>query len=396
MVTTSGSVTSVSVAADNLVVTSISATTGSFGTIYLGNPAVSANEIVTSIGPSTGNDAATDLQLPTAKAVRDALNNFDNAMHFREVVASTGAISDPEKGDIVVIGSTPGEGFVAGQEYIYDGTKWELIGDQRTYAVNAYTSNATVYAGVETVPGALNAAGAAIDALKTKTNAYVGGTSTSTDRGVTETVVIDAATLVPSVTTAVSLATMLTSAKTDNIVLTAMPATPDNDTLLTASAIKDAITAAAVAGGTSTSTLSGIGVEVVTAATSAAPSVSVTVNATNLSTALGLGTAAFKDATDTVSDGSGDLPTGDAVDTAIKNAIAALNSTVSASSKGVFVQVDEAEGKLTGATVTVTAASQMAFDATGSDEVLATTAAVRNFYDNNLVWLDGTSQPVNV
>ena len=175
-----------------------------------------------------------------------------------------------------------------------------------------------------------------------------------------------------------------------------MPSTPDNDTLLTASAIKDAITAAAVAGGTSTSTLSGIGVEVVTAATSAAPSVTVTVNATNLSTALGLGTAAFKNATETVTDGSDDLPTGDAVDTAIKNAIAALNSTVSASSKGVFVQVDEAEGKLTGTTVTVTAASQMAFNATGSDEVLATTAAVRDFYDNNLVWLDGTSQPVNV
>ena len=396
VVTTSGSVTSVSVEAANLNVTSISATTGSFGTIYLGNPAVSANEIVTSIGPSEGTGSATNLQLPTAKAVRDLLNNLDNAMHFREVVASTGAITDPAKGDIVVIGAQPATGFVAGQEYIYDGSKWELIGDQNTYAVNAYTSNATVYTGVENVPGALNAAGAAIDALNTKTGAYVGGTSTSTDRGVTETVVIDAATLAPSVTTAVSLAAMLTSAKTDEIVLTAMPDTPDNDTLLTASAIKDAITAAAVAGGTSTSTLSGIGVEVVTAATSAAPSVTVTLNATNLSTALGLGTAAFKDATATVTDGSEDLPTGDAVDTAIKNAIAALNSTVSASSKGVFVQVDEAEGELTGATVTVTAASQMAFDATGSDEVLATTAAVRDFYDNNLVWLDGTSQPVNV
>ena len=357
VVTTSGSVTSVSVEAANLNVTSISATTGSFGTIYLGNPAVSANEIVTSIGPSEGTGSATNLQLPTAKAVRDLLNNLDNAMHFREVVASTGAITDPAKGDIVVIGAQPATGFVAGQEYIYDGSKWELIGDQNTYAVNAYTSNATVYTGVENVPGALNAAGAAIDALNTKTGAYVGGTSTSTDRGVTETVVIDAATLAPSVTTAVSLAAMLTSAKTDEIVLTAMPDTPDNDTLLTASAIKDAITAAAVAGGTSTSTLSGIGVEVVTAATSAAPSVTVTLNATNLSTALGLGTAASKNWTDTVTDGSADLPTGDAVDTAIKNAIADLDATVSASSKGVFVQVDEANGELTGATVTVTAAS---------------------------------------
>ena len=119
----------------------------------------------------------------------------------------------------------------------------------------------------------------------------------------------------------------------------------------------------------------------------------VTVDATDLSTALGLGTAAFKDATATVTDGSEDLPTGDAVDTAIKNAIADLDATVSASSKGVFVQVDEANGELTGATVTVTAASQMSLNATGSADELATTAAVRDFYDNNLIWLAGANTP---
>ena len=358
VVTTSGSVTSVEVAADNLDVTSIDATTGSFGTIYLGNNSASVNEIATSIGPSSGDGAATDQQLVTALAVAKKFATLDNAMHFREVVASTGAISDPAKGDIVVIGAQPATGFVAGQEYIYDGTAWELIGDQNTYAVNAYSSSATVYAGVTTVPGALNAAGAAIDALNTKTGAYVGGTSTSADRGVTETVVIDAATLAPSVTTAVSLTTMLTSAKTDGVVVTAVPTTgATDDNIPTTKAVADAIKAAAVAGGTSTSTLSGIGVEVVTAETTAAPSVTVTLNATNLSTALGLGTAASKNWTDTVTDGSADLPTGDAVDTAIKNAIADLDATVSASSKGVFVQVDEANGELTGATVTVTAAS---------------------------------------
>ena len=395
VVTTSGSVTSVSVDAANLDVTSISATTGSFGVIYLGNTDASVNEVVTSIGPSTGDDAATDSQLPTAKAVRDLLNNLDNAMHFREVVASTGAISDPEKGDIVVIGANPTGGAVTGQEYIYDGTKWELIGDQNTYAVNAYTSNATVYAGVETVPGALNAAGAAIDALKSKTAAFEGGTSTSTDRGVTETVVIDAATLAPTVTTAVSLATMLASAKTDGVVVTAFTE-PNDTTIPTTKAVADAITAAEVAGGTSTSTVSGIGVEVVTASTTAAPSVTVTVNTTTLSTALGLGTAAFKDATTTVAENGTDLPTAGAVDTAIKEAIAALDSTVSNSDKGVFMQVVETDGKLTGATVTVTAASQMAFNAEGDADELATTAAVRDFYDNNLVWLGATSQPITV
>ena len=66
----------------------------------------------------------------TAAAVAKKFATLDNAMHFREVVASTGAISDPEKGDIVVIGTSPATGFTTGQEYIYDGTKWELIGDQ--------------------------------------------------------------------------------------------------------------------------------------------------------------------------------------------------------------------------------------------------------------------------
>ena len=121
-------------------------------------------DVVTAIGPSSGTGAATDNQVPTALAVAKKLATLDNAMHFREVVASTGAIADPAKGDIVVIGATPATGFVEGQEYIYDGTKWELIGDQKTYAVNAY-SNASIstYAGVTTIPGALDAVGAAAD-----------------------------------------------------------------------------------------------------------------------------------------------------------------------------------------------------------------------------------------
>ena len=86
-------------------------------------------DVVTAIGPSSGTGAATDNQVPTALAVAKKLATLDNAMHFREVVASTGAIADPAKGDIVVIGATPATGFVEGQEYIYDGTKWELIGD---------------------------------------------------------------------------------------------------------------------------------------------------------------------------------------------------------------------------------------------------------------------------
>ena len=363
VVTTSGSVTSVSVAADNLVVTSISATTGSFTNLDVGGTTVTG--IATAV---RADGTAVDSNLVTEKAVRDALNSFDNAMHFLGVGtvtrnAETGAITvtapagtTPEAGDIVIDSTSGLEAVCTGTD---PSTTWELIGDNALYALKAYSNaNISTYAGVATVPAALDAVGAAVDTLKTKTDAYVGGTSTSADRGVTETVVIDAATLAPSVTTAVSLTTMLTSAKTDGVVVTAVPTTgATDDNIPTTKAVADAIKAAAVSGGTSTSTLSGIGVEVVTAETTAAPSVTVTLNATNLSTALGLGTAASKNWTDTVTDGSADLPTGDAVDTAIKNAIADLDATVSASSKGVFVQVDEANGELTGATVTVTAAS---------------------------------------
>lgn len=405
VVTTSGSVTSVSVDAANLDVTSIDATTGSFTNLKVGGTTVTGIATAVAASATASND-----NLVTEKAVRDALNSFDNAMHFLGVGTvvrddSDGSITvtppantTPVKGDIVIDSTSGLEAIcTSATEGATPTYTWELIGDNALYALNAYgNGDVSIYTGVGTVHEALDAVGAAVDTLKTKTDAYVGGTSTSTDKGVTETVVINASTLAPSVTTAVSLATMLTSAKTDGVVVTAVPTTgATDDNIPTTKAVADAIKAAAVSGGTSTSTVSGIGVEVVTAETTAAPSVTVTVDATSLSTALGLGTAAFKNWTDTVAADGVSLPTAGAVDTAIKNAIAALDSTVSASSKGVFVQVDEADGELTGATVTVTAASKMAYGAAGSADELATTAAVRDFYDNNLVWLAGANTPAN-
>ena len=378
VVTTSGSVTSVSVAAAELDVTSITATTGSFTNLKVGGTTVTG--IATAVGAST---TASNDNLVTEKAVRDALNSFDNAMHFLGVGtvtrnAETGAITvtapagtTPEAGDIVIDSSTGLEAVCTGTD---PSTTWELIGDNALYALKAYSNaNISTYAGVATVPAALDAVGAAVDTLNSTIDAFEGGTSTSTDRGVTETVVIDAATLAPSVTTAVSLTTMLTSAKTDGVVVTAVPTTgATDDNIPTTKAVADAIKAAAVSGGTSTSTVSGIGVEVVTAETTAAPSVTVTLNATNLSTALGLGTAASKNSNSTISG----APT-----------------TSADGETCVFVQVDEANGELTGATVTVTAASQMSLNATGSADELATTAAVRDFYDNNLIWLAGANTP---
>ena len=227
--TTSGSVTGVEVSAANINATSgtfenltvtdtatFSATTVSADTLtisgstveQLADKQIAAIAASTVVSASNGITVSVTTQGGSVTAVALNAEAFGNAIHFRGVEASTGAVSDPESGDIVVIGSTPAEGFVAGQEYIYDGTKWELIGDQNTYAANAYSSTATVFTGVETVPGALNAAGAAIDALKTKTDAYVGGSASDADQGVAVTVSVDATTLAPSVDVVVTSSTL--------------------------------------------------------------------------------------------------------------------------------------------------------------------------------------------
>ena len=227
--TTSGSVTGVEVGADNISATSgtfenltvtdtatFSATTVSADTLtisgstveQLADKQIAAIAASTVVSASNGITVSVTTQGGSVTAVSLNAEAFGNAIHFRGVEASTGAVSDPEAGDIVGIGSTPAEGFVAGQEYLYDGTKWELIGDQNTYAANAYSSTATVFTGVETVPGALNAAGAAIDALKTKTDAYVGGSASDADQGVAVTVSVDATTLAPSVDVVVTSSTL--------------------------------------------------------------------------------------------------------------------------------------------------------------------------------------------
>ena len=211
-------------------------------------------------------------------------STFGNVMHFAGVVASTAEVSDPVAGDIVVIGSSAAEGFVSGQEYIYTtASTWELIGDQNTYALNAYTSSATVLAGATTLPGAVDALGAAVDTLNTKTNAYVGGSASDADQGVAVTVSVDATTLAPSVDVVVTSATLF----------------------------------------------------------------------------------------------------------------AGLDASVSASDKGVEIEVVEEDGKLTSASLSVTAPSTMAFGATGSADELATTAAVKSYFENNLVWLDADGDPID-
>lgn len=146
-----------------------SATGGNVVTVSVTTSAGSVNKVEVAVQKATSiaaSGSASDNKLATEKAVRDALTSFDNAMHFTGVVTAL-PDSGMKAGDIVVIGATPtGENLVAGQEYIYTKDGWELIGDQNTYAKNAYSkAGSTVMTGVDTVPKALDALAGAVDTL---------------------------------------------------------------------------------------------------------------------------------------------------------------------------------------------------------------------------------------
>ena len=153
--------------------TTKSAIGASVVTVYVTTSAGSVNKVYVGVQKATSIAAsgfASDNMLATEKAVREALNSLDNAMHFTGVV--TYLPESGKAGDIVVIGANPtganptGANLVAGQEYIYDGKKWELIGDQNTYAMNAYSKDGSaVMTGVTTVPGALDKLAGAVDKL---------------------------------------------------------------------------------------------------------------------------------------------------------------------------------------------------------------------------------------
>ena len=152
--------------------TTKSATGGNVVTVSVTTSAGSVNKVEVDVKKATSIAAsgASDDKLATEKAVRDALTSLDNAMHFAGVVEALPASG--KAGDIVVIGANPtganptGENLVAGQEYIYDGKNWELIGDQNTYAKNAYSkAGSAVMTGVDTVPKALDALAGAVDKL---------------------------------------------------------------------------------------------------------------------------------------------------------------------------------------------------------------------------------------
>ncbi len=135
-------------------------------------------ETVTVAGPSIATEirasgTADDTRVASEKAVRDAVNaavsTLDNAMHFVGVTSDAGmaqdwtgtpsdidgySAADKKEGDIVLAGV---------KEYVWNGSKWEQIGDQN---VLAYSNlNSTVIAGATTLPTAVTNLASAVDTI---------------------------------------------------------------------------------------------------------------------------------------------------------------------------------------------------------------------------------------
>lgn len=163
---TDGNFTNITASAATFSATTVSATTMTVGGVALNNISASSltgSDAGVAVTVSTGNggvkavgvavtgnlatfagksvvtaisSSATDNEIPTAKAIATKFATLDNAMHFVGVYASTGGVSNPAAGDVIVIGSQPDTDFAEGQEYVYTTENtWELIGDQNAHEI---------------------------------------------------------------------------------------------------------------------------------------------------------------------------------------------------------------------------------------------------------------------
>lgn len=207
---------------------SASATDDGFSvTVVTQSGSVKSVSLVAPITATVASSTSTDI--PTEGAVKtyvdNKLENINNIMDFVGVVGELPAAADSQAGDVVVIGADPtGEGLVAGQEYVFTGDGgWELIGDQNTYAINAYSKDgSTVMSGVSTVPGALDALANAVDAFT-----VASATEDDTAKGVTVSVTTEG-----GIVTDVSLSVVAASTM-------AFGAAGSGDELATTSAVAD-------------------------------------------------------------------------------------------------------------------------------------------------------------
>lgn len=132
---------------------SVTADSGSFQTLNTTTLSVAGESVeqiadkqIAAIAESTVSSSSNGIAVGvttsggSVTAVTVNASTFGNVMRFRDTVSNTANVSNPAAGDIVVIaGVTDSEStFVNGQEYIYTNeSKWEVIGDQNTYATKA-------------------------------------------------------------------------------------------------------------------------------------------------------------------------------------------------------------------------------------------------------------------
>ena len=179
--TSKGQVTGVDVIATDLTPTTVSAQTGTFTNLTVTNNAnfsvtnvsattltiggstveqladkqIAAIAATTSTGASNGITVSVTTSSGSVSKVEVNASAFGNVMRFRGVYSTPYSCPNPQGGDIIIIGGAD-TGYVDGQEWIYNDKstetfKWELIGDQATYATKADlsfkasvgTSNAT-------------------------------------------------------------------------------------------------------------------------------------------------------------------------------------------------------------------------------------------------------------
>ena len=299
--TSKGQVTTVSLYATDLTPTTVSAQTGTFTNLTVTNNAnfsvtnVSATTLT--IGGSTVEQLADKQIAAIAATTKTSTSNgitvsvttsggsvnkvelnasaFANVMHFRGVYPSPYSWTNPQGGDIIIIGgASSGSKYVNGQEWIYNdkaspSADWELIGDQATYATKAYVDTAVSSA----VSAASDAYGLASYANTSAQAAYAS-----------------------AITNAVKASTGITSGAGN---------------LVTAGAVAGyAMKKGDVTGGNHSSSMNGVGVKVVTAATTAVPTVSL----------YNIGTAASKNFTNAITAAGTSLPTESAVYSAISAA----------------------------------------------------------------------------
>lgn len=85
------------------------------------------SEVTTAVATEKSRAEGVEADLQTQI---NAINtNIASGLHFRGVVSKTADITDPKSGDICIVGN---------QEFIYDGTGWEELGNAEAHATVAY------------------------------------------------------------------------------------------------------------------------------------------------------------------------------------------------------------------------------------------------------------------